>query len=409
MSLYLGRFFVCSSRARMGFSRSIVKHVQYSTLKSRQSLTITLLERKNSIQGISGLRNVKRALPCLSEVRLVALHSTIPQEEENTPTIADKAGVRWKPVPELTLAKLPQIYKELSKAKLAALVALTTMCGYAVAPEAVNLTTMFWTTIGTTLCISSANSFNQWVEIPYDAQMSRTRNRTLVRHAASPLHAFAFGSVTGISGVSMLAFGVSPLVAALGAINIGLYAAVYTPLKRISIANTWVGAVVGGIPPMMGWAACTNGLEPGAWLLGFILYAWQFPHFNSLSWNLRADYSKAGFRMMAVTDPALNARVSLRYSLALLPLSCIAPMLDVTTWWFAADSFLVNAYLLHGAWRFWRHSDEQSARKLFFGSLVHLPLILALLMVHKKSKKEEQKKLPYADLKDAQIIRRELS
>ena len=60
---------------------------------------------------------------------------------------------------------------------------------------------------------------------------------------------------------------------------------------------------VGAIPPLMGWAAATGGLEAGAWLMGAVLFAWQFPHFNALSWNLRADYSRAGYRMMSVTNP----------------------------------------------------------------------------------------------------------
>ena len=74
-------------------------------------------------------------------------------------------------------------------------------------------------------------------------------------------------------------------------IDLILYTTVYTPLKRLSIANTWVGSVVGALPPLMGWTACTGNLDPGALILGGILYSWQFPHFNALSWNLRADYS----------------------------------------------------------------------------------------------------------------------
>ena len=77
-----------------------------------------------------------------------------------------------------------------------------------------------------------------------------------------------------------------------GALNIILYAGVYTPSKRYSIANTWIGAVVGAIPPLMGWAACVGHLDMGALALGMILYAWQFPHFNALSWNYRPDYSR---------------------------------------------------------------------------------------------------------------------
>lgn len=269
-------------------------------------------------------------------------------------TLTEFKGTKYKPLNGVTLPELPKVYKELVKAKLGGLVALTAMAGYAIAPGAMDVSSLLYTTVGTTLCISSANSINQWIEIPYDAQMLRTRNRVLGRRALSPFHAFNFGVLTGTAGVAMLATMVNPLTAALGAANILLYTAVYTPMKRASIANTWAGAVVGGIPPMMGWAAVTNSLDPGAWVLGAILYAWQFPHFNSLAWNLRADYSKAGYRMMSVTDPKLNARVSLRYSLAMFPLCWSLPYLDITSWTFAADSTIINAAMLYGAVKFWR-------------------------------------------------------
>ncbi|KAI9247504.1 UbiA prenyltransferase family-domain-containing protein [Phascolomyces articulosus] len=299
------------------------------------------------------------------------------QQEENR-------GTKFKPINDTpSLAQIPKLYKELSKAKLACLVALTTMCGYAMAPGAASVSTLFYTTVGTTLCISSANAINQWIEVPYDAQMLRTRNRILGRRSITPFHAFSFGTLTGATGVTMLSTMVNPLTAALGAANIFLYTCVYTPMKRSSIANTWVGAVVGAIPPMMGWTAMTNGLEPGAWVLGGLLYAWQFPHFNALAWNLRADYSKAGYRMMAVTDPKLNARVSLRYALAMVPLSLSIPYLGLTSWWFALDSSFANAGLIYGAYRFWKHSNEKTARQLFFGSIIHLPVLMSLLMVHK--------------------------
>jgi protoheme IX farnesyltransferase len=266
------------------------------------------------------------------------------------------------------------------------------MAGYAVAPGATDLMTLFWTTTGTGLCVTSANSINQWIEAPYDAQMSRTRNRVLVRHAISPFHAFSVGLGSGVAGVSILANFVNPTAAILGAANIVLYTAFYTPMKRTTIANTWIGAIVGAIPPMMGWVACTGGLEPGAWLLGAILYTWQFPHFNSLSWNLRSDYSKAGYRMMSVTNPSLNGRVSLRYALALFPLSAAAPMLGLTTWWFFATSSIVNSLMVVGAWRFWRKPNDKTARELFFMSLIHLPVILALLMIHKSYPQNEDNK-----------------
>ncbi|KAI9473606.1 MAG: protoheme IX farnesyltransferase [Benjaminiella poitrasii] len=258
------------------------------------------------------------------------------------------------------------------------------MAGYAIAPGESTVATLLATTVGTALCIGSANAINQWIETPYDAQMLRTRNRVLGRRSLSQFHAFSFGTLTGVAGVSLLATCVNPLTAVLGATNIGLYTCLYTPMKRTSIANTWVGAVVGAIPPMMGYTAVTNGLDAGAWVLGGLLYAWQFPHFNALAWNLRADYSKAGYRMMAVTDPKLNARVALRYSLAMFPLCLAVPYLDLTSWWFAVDSSVINGVLAWGSYKFWRNSNDKTGRQLFFGSVIHLPVLLALLMIHKR-------------------------
>ncbi|KAJ3161129.1 Protoheme IX farnesyltransferase, mitochondrial [Geranomyces michiganensis] len=305
-----------------------------------------------------------------------------PSPVSSSPSPDDAAAaLRWRTAP----AYDPAVYAELSKAKLSAFVVLTAMAGYAIAPGALSVSTLLWTTVGTGLCSGAANAINQWVEHPYDAQMARTRNRALVRHALSPLHAFSAGIVAGGAGVAMLAHFVNPLTAALGATNLILYTCVYTPMKRTSIANTWVGSVVGALPPMMGWAAATGGLDAGALLLGTMLYSWQFPHFNSLSWSLRPDYSKAGYRMASVTDPALNARVSLRHSVALFPMAWAAPLLGMTTPWFALDATLVNAYMCIKAYRFWKDPSDKTARTLFFGSLVHLPVLLALLMLHKNS------------------------
>ena len=194
-----------------------------------------------------------------------------------------------------------------------------------------------------------------------------------------------FGLVNSTCGTLILYHAVNPLTAGLGFANIILYAGVYTPLKRISIVNTWVGSVVGSIPPLMGWAACTGSLSAAAMVLPSILFAWQFAHFNALSWGLRGDYSRAGYRMMAVTDPGLCKRVALRYSLATVPIcSLLAPYSGLTSWVFALDSLPVNLCLVFLAWRFYRDSDYKSARKLFRYSLLHLPLLLMLVLINKK-------------------------
>lgn len=235
-----------------------------------------------------------------------------------------------------------------------------------------------------------------------DRLMSRTRNRPLVRNLLTTRAAllFAFGCAT--FGTALLYTGVNPTVAFLGATNIVLYAGLYTPLKRLSWLNTWVGALVGGIPPLMGWAAAAgesatadgtfrelllapDGSSLGGWLMAALLFAWQFPHFMALSWSIRDEYRAAGLRMLAWINPARNARVALRYSLAFFPICVGLCLAGVTEWSFAVTSLPPNAWLVREAWRFWRHEGHKgSARGLFWASVWHLPAVMALAMVQKK-------------------------
>ena len=280
-------------------------------------------------------------------------------------------------------------YLRLSKIRLTGLVVLTTMAGFSLAPGEFSAITFGLASVGTMLCSCSANTINQWLEVPFDSQMSRTKNRVLVRGLMSSSHALMFGLAAGTSGLTILFTQVNGLTALLGASTLILYTTVYTPLKRLSIANTWVGSVVGALPPLMGWTACTGTLDPGALILGGILYSWQFPHFNALSWNLRADYSRAGYRMMSVLNPELCRKVTLRHCVSLVALSTLLPLCDVTTWWLALDSLPVNLWFTWLAWKFHKQSDNKSARELFRFSLLHLPILMFLVLVHKKRKKAE--------------------
>src|SRR5690242_4649553 len=159
---------------------------------------------------------------------------------------------------QTSLRRLFFTYLSLSKPRLSFLVVLTATATYSLYPvpqllstaatatPSLSALTLLFLTTGTALCSASANAFNMLMEPKYDAQMSRTRNRPLVRKLVSPRGAIVFAVVCGAVGTAALFFGVNPTTAALGLSNIVLYAAVYTPLKRISVLNTWVGAVVGG-------------------------------------------------------------------------------------------------------------------------------------------------------------------
>lgn len=305
----------------------------------------------------------------------------------------------------------------LSKPRLTVLVVLTAMVPYALypvpaflsasladAPSLSPLTLLFLTT-GTTLCSASANALNMLYEPSTDAKMSRTRNRPLVRNLLSTRAAVLFAVGCGLVGTAALCWGVNPTVAFLGAANIALYAGVYTPMKRMHWLNTWAGALVGGIPPLMGWAAAAGESatadgtfrellfkftgdgtsSAGGWLLAGLLFAWQFPHFMALSWTVRDEYRNAGLKMLCWLNPARNGRVALRYSLVFIPICVGLCAYGVTEWTFAATSLPVNLWLVREALKFHRFEGHKgSARGLFWASVWHLPAIMGLALLQKK-------------------------
>lgn len=318
------------------------------------------------------------------------------------------------PLSRKKVIKSPTVwtYMELGKPRLSILIVLTTMSAYALAPYPASLPTLLFLSTGTYLCSASANTFNMIAEPEFDGMMSRTRNRPLVRKTLSPFQAKTFGIATCIAGVSILAAGVNPVVATLGAGNLILYAAVYTPLKRKTILNTWVGAVVGGIPPLMGWAACSPDgsilSHPGGLLLAGLLFAWQFPHFNALAHTMRHDYARAGYKMMPVTNPQLNARVALRYSIACVPLCWGLVACGLVDPWYLVDSTIVNGWVCWRAWKFWRQGGEGgSARGLFFAALIQLPVILILAMLHKEGLWDWLWETDEVETKDANEIKQD--
>ncbi|SGZ51648.1 CIC11C00000000746 [Sungouiella intermedia] len=292
-------------------------------------------------------------------------------------------------------------YFKLTKPNLTFLVTLSSICSYAISPNSVSVGELAFLTIGTALCSGSANAINMGREPEFDKRMTRTSLRPVVTGLITPKQAFQFASVTGSLGCLILYFGVNPIVSLLGFINIGLYAWVYTSLKRRSILNTWVGALVGAIPPLMGWAASSSLAHPGSWCLAALLYAWQFPHFNALSHNIADQYKQAGYVMTAAENPKLNARVALRYSLLMFPICFGLSYFEVTDWFFQIDSGIANTWMAILAYRFWmqqKHNHASGhtatpdakqmanfhARKLFWCSVWQLPVVLVLAMLHKK-------------------------
>ena len=202
---------------------------------------------------------------------------------------------------EITSKEYIKTISELSKARLSALVVSTSSFGFLAAATPISYTTLAAASLGTALCSSSASTLNQIFEQDRDARMKRTAQRPLVtKNVVGPTGAYALAASTGLTGGATLYFGTDTITAALGVGNIALYAGAYTYLKPRSEWNTWVGAIVGAIPPVMGYTAATNGnglFDFEAALLGGTLFLWQFPHFFALSWMHRVDYARGGFQV----------------------------------------------------------------------------------------------------------------
>lgn len=276
------------------------------------------------------------------------------------------------------------IWTTLSKARLSALVVFTTAVGYAVAPSPDRAWIPFLgTVIGTALAAASAAMLNQLAEIRRDARMERTRGRPLPAGLVSPIVVFVAGMVAGYLGVSLVALFGNLAAAVMTLATIVIYVLLYTPLKPVTTFNTLVGAVTGATPPMIGWVAATGGLEPGAWILGGLLFVWQIPHFFALAWMYREDYRRGGFAMLPVLDTTgrLTAETILLTSLLLVPLALLATMFGVAGWWYALGSALLGAWLSVLAWRFRLRRSDAAARAVFLGSIIYLPILLLLLVI----------------------------
>eukprot|EP01041_Mallomonas_annulata_P001873 gene1873-3631_t len=280
------------------------------------------------------------------------------------------------------------LYSELSKYRLSSLVVMTTGAGFLCAGSPVEWTTMVAACSGTALCAASANTFNQIMEKNNDARMNRTRGRPLPSGRISSPEAIAWAVTAGTAGTGVLYAATNPVVAALGAANIFLYAGPYTISKQMSEINTWIGAVVGAIPPVMGWAAATGGCivaaEPAA--LASLLFLWQFPHFFALSWLHREDYTRGGFQMIAVNDihGKRSAQLIWRYSLYLSTLPVITSVMGMTSYMFAVEGTAANLYLLYLAQKFNNKQSNGNAKKIFLCSLWYLPLLMFGFVFHNR-------------------------
>jgi protoheme IX farnesyltransferase len=278
---------------------------------------------------------------------------------------------------------------DLTKFRLTSLVLLTTLVGFYVgAKGTIDYLLMFHTVFGTGLVAAGAAALNQLLERESDALMERTRSRPLPAGRLQPETALLFGASSSGLGLLYLALLVNPLAGLLAAATLISYVFIYTPLKRITWLNTLVGAVPGALPPLIGWTAGHGAVSVEGWSLFGILFFWQLPHFMAIAWIYRAEYQKAGFAMLSGLDPdgKRTSRQAIVYTLGLLPISLcrLCPvLLGLAGGIYFVGALGLSVTFLWFAIRFSRRLTREQARKLFYVSIIYLPVLLSLMVFDK--------------------------
>lgn len=237
------------------------------------------------------------------------------------------------------------------------------------------------TLLGTMAAAFGSAAFNQLMEVDLDARMKRTADRPLPSRRMDPLVAFGIGWVLSAIGIIHLAVQVGNLPAYLAAATIAIYVFIYTPLKRFSSINTLVGAIPGAIPPMIGWVGAGGPVNLQAWFLFGVLFLWQLPHFIAISWLCREEYEDAGYQMWSNGDVTgrRSGWLALVFSLALAVFSLLPAFFGFANllWTIVGP---VLAFAMSGlALKFAGDGERTSARRLFFFTLIYLPIALLVL------------------------------
>ena len=292
--------------------------------------------------------------------------------------------------PQRTLVSGAASFWSLTKPDINLLIAITVALGFSLAahsPGDFPFSRLLNTLLGTLLVSSGAAALNQFIERRHDGLMRRTARRPVVLGGVSPRDAFLFGMFLSVTGIVYLQIFVNPLSAFVAATGLGIYLGLYTPLKRVTPLCTWVGAISGAAPPLIGWAAGSGSLRgPGAWILYMILFLWQFPHFMAIAWMYREDYDRAGYKILPLCRQRHRfAAVQSVFPAVLLVLCSLLPtMIGISGSIYLAGAFLLGISFDFYAVRLAIHRTNSAARRLLFASIIYLPSVLLLMFLDKR-------------------------
>ncbi len=275
-------------------------------------------------------------------------------------------------------------FLELTKPKVSLLIVFTAIVGMVLAsPGMVPLPALIFGTLGIALASGSAAAFNHVLDRRIDEQMARTRRRPLPTGHLQKRHAVIFATILALCSMLILGLLVNGLTAALTFCSLIGYAMIYTMwLKRATPQNIVIGGAAGAAPPILGWAAVTNSIDPHALLLFLIIFTWTPPHFWALAIARRDDYAKVGIPMLPVTHGIPYTRLQIVLYTILLVLSTLLPYLTgMSGFIYLASVIALNARFLYFVIALNRGLRPELPIRTFRFSITYLMLLFAALII----------------------------
>jgi len=284
------------------------------------------------------------------------------------------------------MSSLVKSYLGLCKLKVVALIVFTAMVGMFLAtspPGMVPWDVLLFGNLGIGMAASAAAAINHVLDAREDAKMARTNDRPLPQGEISGRQAMTFAILLGALSMAVLVVLVNPLTAVLTFISLVGYAVVYTMyLKRATPQNIVIGGAAGAAPPVLGWAAVTNTIDPHALLLFLIIFIWTPPHFWALAIHRREEYAKVDIPMLPVTHGVPFTRLQiLLYTIMLLVVSVLPFATHMSGPFYLVGALLLGGGFLYYAMLLMKGNDESIAMKTFGYSIWYLMAIFAILLV----------------------------
>lgn len=290
-----------------------------------------------------------------------------------------------KPIPfRMDFVKNRRDYYELCKPKVVALIVFTAIVGMLLStPGLVPWEPLVFGTLGIGMAAASAAAINQIVDQKADADMRRTQNRPLPTGNLTNIQAWIFACILGISAMLVLVVLVNPLTAFLTLSSLIGYAVIYTLyLKRATPQNIVIGGAAGAAPPVLGWVAVTNNIDPNSLLLFLIIFAWTPPHFWALAIHRRDEYAKVDIPMLPVTHGIEFTRLQvLLYTILMIVVTALPFATRMSGWFYFIGAMVLGGIFLGYAIKLMAGKDERIAIKTFAYSIIYLMLLFALLLI----------------------------